>query len=38
VQNLLDDDIHRPEFNRNQINTLPAGGGIAFYGGIALEY
>jgi outer membrane receptor protein involved in Fe transport len=38
VQNLLDEDINHPEFNRKQINTLPAGGGRSFYGGFSIEY
>lgn len=38
VQNLLDEDINHPEFSRNRINTLPAGGGRSFYGGFSLEY
>lgn len=38
VQNLLDDDINHPEFNRKRINTLPAGAGRSFYGGFSVEY
>lgn len=38
VQNLLDDDINHPEFSRRRINTLPADGGRAFYGGFSIEY
>jgi outer membrane receptor protein involved in Fe transport len=38
VQNLLDQDIHHIEFERELINSLPAGPGRTFYGGFTMEY
>lgn len=38
AENLLDEDINHPEFSRKRINTLPMGGGRAFYGGFSVDY
>ena len=38
IQNLLDEDIHHIEFEREVINALPAGAGRTYYGGVTLEY
>jgi outer membrane receptor for ferrienterochelin and colicins len=39
VENLLDDDIWVPEFNRaGHPNSLPDGPGIAFYGGLTVAF
>lgn len=38
AENLLDDDINHPEFGRRRLNTLPMGGGRAFYGGFSVDY
>jgi outer membrane receptor protein involved in Fe transport len=38
IQNLLDEDIHHVEFERELINSLPAGAGRTFYGGVAVSY
>ena len=38
VQNLLDEPIHQPEFGRRNINSIPAGAGRTFYGGLHMDY
>jgi outer membrane receptor for ferrienterochelin and colicin len=38
VQNLLDEEIHHFEFERELINSLPAGPGRTFYGGFTMAY
>jgi iron complex outermembrane receptor protein len=38
IQNLLDEEIHHVEFERELINTLPAGPGRTYYGGFSLAY
>jgi outer membrane receptor for ferrienterochelin and colicins len=38
VQNLLDEDIYHVEFERELINTLPAGAGRTYYGGFSFAY
>ena len=38
VKNLLDEDVHYPEFNRRNINSLPGLSGVAIYAGIRLEF
>jgi outer membrane receptor protein involved in Fe transport len=37
VENLLDQDVDQPEFNRRNINSLPVETGIAFYAGMRLS-
>jgi outer membrane receptor for ferrienterochelin and colicins len=38
VENLLNEPIIAPEFEREIINTLPAGAGRTYYGGLTMEY
>lgn len=38
VQNLMDEDIYHVEFERELINTLPAGPGRTYYGGFTFSY
>jgi outer membrane receptor protein involved in Fe transport len=38
IQNLLDEDIQHIEFERELINSLPAGPGRQFYGGFTMAY
>ena len=38
VENLLDEDVYHPEFNRRNINSLPANSGLALYGGMRLVF
>ncbi len=39
VENLLDEDIYVPEFNRGgNPNSLPDGPGLTLYGGITLNF
>ncbi|MBN1912309.1 MAG: TonB-dependent receptor [Pirellulales bacterium] len=38
IQNLLNERIDHPEFDRQLINSLPAEPGRTFYGGFAMEY
>jgi outer membrane receptor for ferrienterochelin and colicins len=38
VQNLLNEPINQVEFEREVINTLPAGPGRTYYGGLTMEY
>lgn len=38
VDNLLNEKIYYPEFNRKRINTIPASGGRSVFGEIALEF
>ncbi|MCA9218601.1 MAG: TonB-dependent receptor, partial [Planctomycetales bacterium] len=38
IQNLLDEDIYHVEFERELINTIPAGAGRTFYGGVQIDY
>ena len=38
IQNLLDEEIHHIEFERELINSLPVGPGRTFYGGCTMEY
>jgi outer membrane receptor for ferrienterochelin and colicins len=38
VQNLLNEPINQVEFEREVINTLPAGPGRTYYGGLIMEY
>ncbi len=37
-ENLLDQEVHHPEFNRRRINSLPAASGIAAYGGLRFNF
>jgi outer membrane receptor for ferrienterochelin and colicin len=38
VDNLLNEKIYYPEFNRKRINTIPASGGRSIFGEIAIEF
>lgn len=38
VENLLDEDVYHPEFNRRNINSLPGDSGLALYAGIRLRF
>jgi outer membrane receptor protein involved in Fe transport len=38
VENLLDEDVYHPEFNRRNINSLPWDSGLALYAGIRLRF
>ena len=38
VQNLLDERVDHVEFERELLNTLPAGPGRTFYGGLQIDY
>jgi hypothetical protein len=38
IQNLLDEEINHVEFERELINSFPAGAGRTFYGGFAMCY
>jgi hypothetical protein len=38
IQNLLDEDIHHVEFERELVNSFPAGPGQTFYGGLRMAY
>ena len=38
IQNLLDEDIHHIEFERELVNSFPAGPGRTFYGGFTMAY
>ena len=38
VENLLDQDVHYPEFNRRNINSLPGASGLAVYAGLRYEF
>ncbi|WP_146402256.1 TonB-dependent receptor plug domain-containing protein [Pseudobythopirellula maris] len=38
VQNLFDEDIFHVEFDRKQINTIPARAGRTVYGGVTVDY
>jgi outer membrane receptor for ferrienterochelin and colicins len=38
IQNLLDEEIHHVEFERELINSLPAGAGRTYYGGLTFAY
>lgn len=38
VQNLLDEEVHHVEFERELINSFPAGPGRTFYGGFTTAY
>ena len=38
VQNLLDERVDHVEFERELVNTLPAGAGRTFYGGLQFDY
>jgi outer membrane receptor protein involved in Fe transport len=38
VDNLLNEKIYYPEFNRKRINTTPASGGRSIFGEIAIEF
>jgi outer membrane receptor for ferrienterochelin and colicins len=38
VQNLFDERIDHVEFEREQINSLPAGAGRTYYGGATIEF
>ncbi len=38
VDNLLNEKIYYPEFNRKRINTIPASGGRSVFGEIAIEF
>ena len=38
IQNLLDEDIHHIDFERERINSFPAGPGRTFYGGFTMAY
>jgi hypothetical protein len=37
-ENLLGEKVHDPEFSRRRINSLPARGGRAFYGGLTVGF
>jgi len=37
-ENLLGERVHHPEFSRRNINSLPARGGRAFYGGLTVGF
>ncbi|PCJ98089.1 MAG: hypothetical protein COA45_08020 [Zetaproteobacteria bacterium] len=37
-ENLLNEDIHYPEFNRKNINSLPIEGGRAIYGKLSIKF
>jgi outer membrane cobalamin receptor len=38
VNNLLDEKVYYPDFNRRRINTIPASGGRSIFGEIAIEF
>lgn len=38
LDNLLNEKVYYPEFNRKKINTIPASGGRSLYGEIAIEF
>lgn len=38
IENLFDEDINHVEFERELINSFPAGPGITYYGGLTLDY
>ncbi len=38
AENLLDEDVYHPEFNRRNINSLPVDSGITLYGGMRLRF
>jgi outer membrane receptor protein involved in Fe transport len=38
IENLLDQEIDYPEFWRRNINSLPGGPGVAFYGGLRVGF
>lgn len=37
-ENLLNEDIHYPEFNRKNINSIPIEGGRAIYGKLSIKF
>jgi hypothetical protein len=37
-ENLLGENVYHPEFSRRTINSLPARGGRAFYGGLTVGF
>jgi len=38
IENLFDEDINHVEFERELINSVPAGPGTTYYGGFSLGY
>jgi outer membrane receptor protein involved in Fe transport len=38
IENLFDEEINHVEFERELINSFPAGPGITYYGGFTLDY